>query len=106
MRARICWRRQGRPKEWPEVRLEQAEVNGGGTTNVPYPPNTFDLITCTNALHDMADPGALLSGLGRLLVPGGQLVVEDFARRRPAWLWAVFERLLQRIERGHVRAYT
>ena len=93
-------------KDWPEVRLEQAEVNGGGTTNVPYPPNTFDLITCTNALHDMADPGALLSGLGRLLVPGGQLVVEDFARRRPAWLWAVFERLLQRIEGRHVRAYT
>ena len=93
-------------KDWPRVRLERAEVNGEGTANVPYPPNTFDLITCTNALHDMADPGALLSGLGRLLVPGGQLVVEDFARRRPAWLWAVFERLLQRIEGRHVRAYT
>jgi hypothetical protein len=33
-------------------------------------------------------------------------VVEDFARRRPAWLWAVFERLMQWIEGGHGRAYT
>src|SRR6266699_1421720 len=76
-------------KDWPEVWLERVEVNGDGTANVPYPPSTFDLITCTNALHDMADPLALLSGLGRLLAPRGQLVVEDFARRRPAWLWAL-----------------
>ncbi len=93
-------------KDWLGVRLERAEVNGDGTANVPYPPNTFDLITCTNALHDTADPAALLSGLGRLLAPGGQLVVEDFARRRPAWLWTVFERLMRWIEGGHGRAYT
>ena len=93
-------------KDWPEVRLERAEVNGDGTANVPYPPSTFDLITCTNALHDMADPVALLWGWGRRLSPGGQLVVEDFARRRPAWLWAVFERLMRWIEGGHGRDYT
>ncbi len=93
-------------KDWPEVRLERAEINGEGTANVPYPPGTFDLITCTNALHDMTDPLALLSGLGRRLSPGGQLVVEDFARRWPAWLWAVFERLMRWIEGGHGHAYT
>ncbi len=93
-------------KDWPEVGLEQAEVNGDGRANLPYPPGTFDLITCTNALHDMADPVALLSGWGRLLAPGGQLVVEDFARRQPAWLWAVFELLMRWIEGRRVRAYT
>ncbi len=93
-------------KDWPEVGLERVEVNGDGTANVPYPPSTFDLVTCTNALHDMADPVALLSGWGRLLAPGGQLVLEDFARRQPAWLWAVFERLIRWIEGGHGCAYT
>ena len=93
-------------KDWPGVRLERAEVNSDGTANVPYPPSTFDLITCTNALHDMADPAALLSGWGRLLAPGGQLVVEDFARRRPALLWAMFEWLMRWIEGGHGHAYT
>lgn len=90
-------------KDLPHVRLEQREVNG---TGLPYPSRTFDLITCTNALHDIRDPVGFLSDMRRLLVPGGQLLLEDFARRRPAWLWAVFEWLVQRVEEGHVRAYT
>jgi ubiquinone/menaquinone biosynthesis C-methylase UbiE len=93
-------------KDLPNVHLERAEVDGGEMANLPYAPNTFDLITCTNALHDIADPVAFLAGLGRLLVPGGQLVLEDFARRRPAWLWAMFEWLTRRIEGGHARTYT
>ncbi len=93
-------------KDLPNVHLERAEVDGGEMANLPYAPDTFDLITCTNALHDIADPVAFLAELGRLLVPGGQLVLEDFARRRPAWLWAMFEWLTRRIEGGHVRAYT
>ncbi len=87
----------------PHVRLEQREVNG---TGLPYPSRTFDLITCTNVLHDIRDPVGFLSDMRRLLAPGGQLVVEDFARRRPALLWAVFEWLALRIEEGPVRAYT
>lgn len=90
-------------KGYPQVRLERVEVNG---TGLPYPPQTFDLITCTNALHDMRDPEAFLQDARGLLVPGGQLVLEDFARRRPASLWAVFERLARRIGEGYVRAYT
>ena len=93
-------------KGQPHVRLEQGEVNSSWTTGLPYPPNTFDLVTCTNALHDIRDPVAFLSDVRGLLAPGGQLVLEDFARRRPAWLWSVFERLLRWIEGRHVRAYT
>jgi ubiquinone/menaquinone biosynthesis C-methylase UbiE len=93
-------------KDLPNVHLERVEVDGGETANLPYAPNTFDLITCTNALHDIPDPVAFLTELDRLLAPGGQVVLEDFARRRPAWLWAVFEWLTRRIEGGHVRAYT
>jgi len=49
---------------------------------------------------------AFLSDIGTLLVPGGQLVLEDFVRRRPALLWGVFEWLARRVENGHIRAYT
>ncbi len=93
-------------KDQPHVRLVRVEVNGGGTTGLPYPPNTFDLITCTNALHDIRDPVAFLSDMRRLLAPGGQLVLEDFARRRPALLWRMFEWLLRRIEGRPVHAFT
>jgi ubiquinone/menaquinone biosynthesis C-methylase UbiE len=93
-------------KDQPHVRLEQVEVNDSRTTGLPYPPNTFDLVTCTNALHDIGDPRAFLSDVRGLLAPGGQLVLEDFARRGSAWLWAVFEWLLRWVEKGQVRAYT
>ncbi len=93
-------------KDQRHVQLERVEVDGGETAGLPYPSQTFDLITCTNALHDIRDPVAFLSALKGLLAPRGQLVLEDFTRRRPAWLWAVFEWLMRRIEGGHVRAYT
>ncbi len=93
-------------KDQPHVRLERIEVNGGKTAGLPYPPQTFDLIAFTNALHDIRDLVAFLSDIGKLLVPGGQLVLEDFAQRRPALLWAVFEWLARWVENGHVRAYT
>ncbi len=88
------------------VHLERAKIGAGETANLPYAQATFDLITCTNALHDMPEPVAMLAGLGRLLAPGGQLVVEDFAPREPRFFWAAFEWLLQRIEGISVRAYT
>ena len=88
------------------VHLEQAELSVGETANLPYSPAFFDLITCTNALHYLADPVAALAGLGRLLAPGGQLVVEDYARRRPPFPWPAFEWLVRRVDPGHIRAYT
>jgi ubiquinone/menaquinone biosynthesis C-methylase UbiE len=88
------------------VHLERAQIGRGETANLPYAQETFDLITCTNALHDMPEPAGMLAGLKRLLVPGGQLVVEDFAPREPRFFWAAFEWLLRRIERNNVRTYT
>ena len=90
----------------PKVRLEQAEVGPGETAGLPYAPQTFDLITCTNTLHDLSNPVAVLAGLGRLLAPEGQLVLEDFARREPPFPWAAFEWLMGRIEGRRVHAYT
>ena len=93
-------------KDMPNVHLERVKIGAGVTANLPYTPETFDLITCTNALHDMPEPVATLSGLWRLLAPGGQLVVEDFAPREPRFFWTAFEWLLQRIEKSRVHAYT
>jgi ubiquinone/menaquinone biosynthesis C-methylase UbiE len=90
----------------PGVHLQRAQIGPGATAGLPYAPETFDLITCTNALHDLVDAEAALSGLRQLLVPLGQLVVEDFARREPPFPWTAFEWLLQGIEGNRVHAYT
>jgi SAM-dependent methyltransferase len=93
-------------KDQPRAHLERVQVGTGETAGLPFAQKTFDLITCTNALHDMPEPVATLSGLRRLLAAGGQLLVEDFARREPVFWWAAFEWLLQRFEGNRVHAYT
>src|SRR5712692_8566580 len=93
-------------KDQPHVHLERIQVGTGEAAGLPFRQETFDLITCTNALHDMPEPVATLSGLRRLLAPGGQLVVEDFARRERPFPWAAFAWLLLQIEGSPVHAYT
>ncbi len=93
-------------KDRPQVHLERVKVGTGEAAGLPFSQETFDLITCTNALHDMPEPAGMLAELKRLVAPGGQLVVEDFAPREPRFFWAAFEWLLQRIEGSSVRAYT
>ena len=90
----------------PNVHLEQAVVKAGETAGLPFAPDSFDLITFTNALQEIAEPVAVLAGLRRLLAPEGQLVLEDYARRKPPFPWAAFAWLTKRIDPAYVRAYT
>ncbi len=93
-------------KDFPQVQLQHVALSIGETAGLPYPPNSFDLITCTNVLHDIAQPIEVLTGLRRLLSAEGMLILEDFARREPPFPWWLIEWLARRIEGGHVRAYT
>jgi len=93
-------------KDQPHVHLERVQIGSGMASNLPYTQENFDLITCTNALHDMPEVVVLLARLGKLLAAGGQLVLEDFAPRQPRPIWTAFEWFLQRIEGNTVHAYT
>jgi ubiquinone/menaquinone biosynthesis C-methylase UbiE len=93
-------------QDQPHVHLERMQIGRGMALNLPYAQEHFDLITCTNALHDIPEAVALLIALGKLLTPGGQLVIEDFAPRQPRLFWAAFEWFLQQIEGNTVHAYT
>jgi ubiquinone/menaquinone biosynthesis C-methylase UbiE len=90
----------------PHIHLSPATLVGEPGAGLPYEHASFDLITCTNALHYLPDPITILRELGKLLKPGGQLIVEDYARRRFPFPWPVFERLIKRIDPQHIRAYT
>lgn len=91
---------------WPDVELLQVKVGAGATADLPYTARTFDVITCTNVLHYLPQPEATLSGLGQLLAPGGQLIVEDYARRSAPFPWPVFEWVIRCLDAQHVRAHT
>ena len=92
--------------EWPHVALAQAKLGPGETADLPYPPGTFDLITCTNVFHYLPQPEATLAGLRRLLAPAGQLILEDFARRAVPFPWPLFEWVIRYLDVQHVRTYT
>ena len=90
----------------PRIHLAQASLKGGAMANLPYGPASFDLITCTNAFHYLDDPLAVLRGLTLLLIPQGQLVIEDYARRTFPFPWKVFEWFIRRVDPQHIQAYT
>lgn len=95
-----------RLQDHPHVHLVRASLREGETAGLPYQPASFDLITCTNTLHYLEDPRAVLRGLKQLLTPQGQMVIEDYARRGFPFPWHVFEWFIKRDDPEHIRAYT
>lgn len=64
--------------------LERAEVRGvdlrqGDIYSPPFDRNSFDLIVIHQVLHFLDDPARALREAARLLTPGGQLLIVDFA---------------------------
>lgn len=68
----------------PEM-LERARAKGLGQTIVadalalPFPERAFDCVTVAFGLRNMADWGAALREMCRVLSPGGHLLVLDFS---------------------------
>ncbi|MGH1481622.1 MAG: ArsR/SmtB family transcription factor [Geminicoccales bacterium] len=59
--------------------LRNCQVRQGDMYRLPLPDNEFDAATLHNVLHFADDPSAVLHEAARILRPGGQLVVIDFA---------------------------
>ena len=47
----------------------------GSLEDLPYPDDSFDAAVCNHVLSDVTDPSAALKELGRVLRPGGRLVI-------------------------------
>ena len=90
----------------PKVHLVQASLGASETAGLPYMPSFFDLITCTNTLHYLSDPMATLQGFKHLLVPGGQMVIEDYVLRGFPFPWKAFEWLIKLYDPQHIRLFS
>lgn len=73
------------------IHLAQTNLSGEARAGIPYPPAFFSLLTCTNTLHYLREPVAILKGFKDLLVEGGQLVLEDYVLRGFPLPWQWFE---------------
>jgi 2-polyprenyl-6-hydroxyphenyl methylase/3-demethylubiquinone-9 3-methyltransferase len=52
-------------------------------------PDSFDLITCMEMLEHVPDPAATLGALGRLVRPGGHVIVSTLNRKPVAFAVAI-----------------
>jgi ubiquinone/menaquinone biosynthesis C-methylase UbiE len=69
------------------------EVTLGDALALPYDDGCFDTAVCVRTLHHFEDPAPVLAELGRVVRPGGALVLE-FANKRN--LKSIARRLLGR----------
>ena len=65
----------------------------GDALALPFPDGVFDAAVCVRVLHHFSDPGPVVAELGRVIRPGGLLVLE-YANKRN--LKSIARRLLGR----------
>ena len=59
--------------------LRHIDLRQGDIYSPPFAPGTFDLIVVHQVLHFLDNPGRAVAEAARLLTPGGQLLIVDFA---------------------------
>lgn len=67
-----------------------AEFVTGDMTSLPFPSQTFDLVTTGYGLRNVPDLNLAIDEIARVLRPGGRLLSLDFNRPQPAVIRAVY----------------
>ncbi len=59
--------------------LNHCQVRQADITQLPFPAESFDLVTLHQVLHYLADPDSAIKAAADMLRPGGMLLIVDFA---------------------------
>ncbi len=76
-----------RPRSNVQGRVEFLQ---GDALQVPFPDDSFDIVTISYGLRNLADWEAGLREMKRVTLPGGRLLVLDFGKPDNAWWRAVY----------------
>ncbi len=87
-----------RAKTEPLMRLAAAAADG-----LPFAGETFDVVVSTSAFHYFRRPREALGEAGRVLRPGGRLVITDWCDDFVAC--RVCDLILRLFDRAHFRSY-
>ncbi len=69
----------------------------GDGEDLPFGSKTLDTIISFFAMHHMDHPEKLLQEINRVLKPGGKLLIIDFKRDMPGWLYLLINMFWQTV---------
>lgn len=91
-------------KKVPREAADRVEFRRASSDDIPYADGVFTHMICTNSFHHYPDPIKALREMGRVLEPGGQLVIFENAPDLSWYTWA-WDKLLRLVEPSHIRYY-
>lgn len=90
--------------------MEGIHFVAGDCEDLPFPENSFDVVTCSMSFHHYPDPEQFFISLRRVLRPGGRLVLRDMASGSSLVMWLINHieiPLVNKIlHKGDVRVYS
>jgi SAM-dependent methyltransferase len=69
----------------------------GDSDRLPFASGTFDIVTCANSFHHYPRQEHAIAEMGRVLRPGGRLLVIDGYRDR-LWGWFIYDVCVESVE--------
>lgn len=66
---------------------DRAHLVQGDSEHLPFPDNSFDVVTCSHSFHHYPHQAKVVEEMHRVLTPGGKLIIIDGDRDR---LWGRF----------------
>ena len=79
------------------------ELREGWAELLPFEDESFDVVVSCNMFHYIRQPDAALREMGRVLIPGGRLIVTDWCD--DYWACRICGWYLRRFGRAHFKIY-
>jgi ubiquinone/menaquinone biosynthesis C-methylase UbiE len=88
-------------KGQPRWRLHRSHVLPvqGDSERLPFAAGSFDIVTCANSFHHYPRQDRAVAEMGRVLRPGGRLMIIDGYRDAP-WGWFIYDVCVAAVEGG------
>lgn len=84
----------------------QMALAAADAAQLPFPDGMFSIVTCRFSVHHFTHAVPAMQEMGRVLAPGGRLIIGEFAMDEDAEKAAYFNRMERLRGHSHVRAFS
>ena len=84
-------------------RLGNVSIVAADPGDLPFPNDSFDIVTCAGAVHHFASPQAVFAEMARVCAPGGRVAIEDAIASEQSVRARYYNRIERLRDRTHQR---